>query len=85
MGYESEMIRLSGHLCTRLHKGHARRSRLISNYRITVSGSLDLIHSIEGTKIIFLTPLVTYYVHTWRVEGALLWDSTSQFFCTEAE
>ena len=37
MGTESEMIMLSGHV------GHERRSRLVLNYRITVSGSPNLI------------------------------------------
>ena len=45
MRTESEMITLSGHLCKSLHVGHAKRSRLVSNYKITVSGSQDLIHS----------------------------------------
>ena len=43
MGTESEMILLSGHLFVSLHVGHARRSRLVLNYRINVSGSPDLI------------------------------------------
>ena len=46
MGTESEMIKLSGHLFASLHVGHARRSRAVLNYRITVSGIPDLIHLI---------------------------------------
>ena len=45
MGTDSEMITLSGHLYASLHVGYARRSRPVSNYRITVSGSPDLINS----------------------------------------
>ena len=41
MGTESEMITLAGDLCASLHVGHERRSRLVLNFRITDSGSLD--------------------------------------------
>ena len=46
MGTDSGMITLSGHLCASLHVGNARRSRSVLNYRITVPGSPDLIHSL---------------------------------------
>ena len=39
---ESEMITLSRHFCMSQNLGHARRSRLVLNYRI-IFGSLDLI------------------------------------------
>ena len=54
MGTEIEMIMLSGHLCASPHVGHARRSRLVLNYRITVSGSPDLIIYLVKCAIIFI-------------------------------
>ena len=42
---ECVMIILSGHCYPSLHVGHARTSRPVFNYRITVSGSTDLIHT----------------------------------------
>ena len=53
MGTKSEMIMLSGHLCASLHVGHARKSMSVLNYRITVSGSPDLIKSNETHKTRF--------------------------------
>ena len=56
----SEMITLSGYLCASLHVGHARRSRPVLNYRITVSGSQYLIlilftyALLQGTAITLL-------------------------------
>ena len=63
---ESGMITLSGYLCASLHVGNAKRSRSVSNYRITVPGSPDLIHSflyfffrlpiVQGGTFTFLAP-----------------------------
>ena len=54
MGTKSETMSLSGHLFASLLVGNARRSRLVLNYRITVSGSPDLIIYLVKCAIIFI-------------------------------
>ena len=51
MGTESEMITPSGHLCASLHVEHARRSRPVLNYKITVSGIPHLVLILRESSV----------------------------------